>query len=87
MGIISAIAVFFVIWWTVLFVVLPFGMRVPENEELRLGTQEGTPTNPRIGRMALITTLISIIVFVTYYVMTQVVGFGLDDIPSIIPGT
>lgn len=87
MGIISGVAVFFIIWWTVLFVVLPFGMRVPEGEEQLLGTQEGTPTNPRIGRKALITTAISIVVFAIFYVVTQIIGFSVHDIPAIIPGT
>lgn len=85
MGIVSAVAIFFIIWWTVLFVVLPFGRRQGDEGDRYLGTQEGTPFDPRIARKAMQTTVISTVVFAIYYVLTQVYGFGFQDLPQIVP--
>ena len=85
MGWISGLAIFFIIWWTVLFAVLPFGNQIPEGEDQLLGTQEGTPKNPRIMRKAMITTVVAVIVFSTFYIVTQIIGFGIADFPTFIP--
>ncbi|MDY8109510.1 DUF1467 family protein [Fulvimarina sp. 2208YS6-2-32] len=85
MGWVSGLAIFFIIWWTVLFAVLPFGNRIPEGEDQLLGTQEGTPSNPRILRKAMITTIFAVIVFAAFYTVTEVIGFGFSDFPVFIP--
>ena len=39
MGILTAVAIYFVIWWTVLFAILPIGVKSQaENEDIVLGT-------------------------------------------------
>ncbi|MET3892462.1 putative secreted protein [Bosea sp. OAE506] len=61
----SAFAVYFVIWWTVLFAVLPFGVRSQvESGEVVQGTEPGAPALPGLMRKAIITTLIAAVVFV-----------------------
>jgi predicted secreted protein len=60
----SAFAVYFVIWWTVLFAVLPFGIRSQvESGEVVEGTEPGAPALPGLMRKAVITTLIAAVVF------------------------
>ncbi|MDP3409551.1 DUF1467 family protein [Bosea sp. (in: a-proteobacteria)] len=60
----SAFAVYFVVWWTVLFAVLPFGIRSQvETGEVVEGSEPGAPAVPGLRRKALITTLISFVVF------------------------
>ena len=60
----SAFAVSFVIWWTVLFAVLPFGIRSQvESGEVVEGTEPGAPALPGLMRKAVITTLIAAVVF------------------------
>ncbi len=60
----SAFAVYFVIWWTVLFAVLPFGIRSQvETGEVVEGTEPGAPALPGLMRKAVITTLIAAVVF------------------------
>ena len=51
MGIGTGIAIYFIIWWTLLFVSLPFRMR-PQFEDgpVTDGTEAAAPTNPQIGR-------------------------------------
>lgn len=60
----TALAIYFVIWWTVLFVTLPFGIRSQreEGEEIE-GTDPGAPSMPRMGRKMLWTTIISAIIY------------------------
>jgi predicted secreted protein len=59
-----AIAIFLTIWFTVLFAVLPFGVRSQEEAgELVPGTDPGAPVAPRLAMKALWTTGISLVIF------------------------
>ncbi|MEK7801239.1 MAG: DUF1467 family protein [Pseudomonadota bacterium] len=62
MSIVSGIVVYLLLWWTVVFCVLPFGMNPIKGNE-------GLPHNPKILQKALITTLISGILWVVIYVL------------------
>jgi predicted secreted protein len=65
MTIVGGLAVYFVIWWTVLFAVLPFGIRSQsETGEVTQGTDPGAPMLPGLVRKGLITTVIAALVFV-----------------------
>jgi len=60
----TALAIYFVLWWVVLFAVLPFGVRSQmENGEAIAGTDPGAPSVPRIARKLLWTTVISAVIF------------------------
>ena len=64
MAISSAIAIFFVLWWIVLFAVLPFGVRSQrEDGEEIAGTDPGAPTLPGMLRKVIWTTAISLVLF------------------------
>jgi predicted secreted protein len=59
-----AIAVYFTTWWIVLFAVLPWGARSQNEEPDRLqGTDPGAPVAPKLGLKAVITTVISLVIF------------------------
>lgn len=61
----TAFAIFFVIWWVVLFAVLPFGVRSQEEHGAVVpGTEPGAPHAPFLIRKALWTTGVSAILFV-----------------------
>lgn len=82
----SAFAVFFVVWWLVLFAVLPFGVRTQEeSSDITLGTTESAPSLPRMGRALLVTTLISLVLVGIYYGVTAGLGYDFDDIPVFVP--
>ena len=56
----TALAIYFVMWWIVLFLTLPFGVRSQhEDGEGAPGTDPGAPILARMGRKLLWTTLIS----------------------------
>lgn len=60
----TAFAIYFVLWWVVLFAVLPFGVRSQiENGEEISGTDPGAPSVPRMAWKLLWTTVISAAIF------------------------
>ena len=64
MSITLGIAIYIVIWWTVLFAVLPIGVRTQgEDGVIVPGTPESAPTAPRLLRVVLLTTVISTVLF------------------------
>ncbi len=65
----TALAIYFVVWWIVLFAILPLGVKnAHEAGETTLeGNEPGAPVKHQMGRKALITTGVSAIVFVIIY--------------------
>lgn len=64
MSLTLCIALYFIIWWMVLFAVLPFGVRSQEETgEVVPGTPEGAPSAPRMLRVFAINTVVATIVF------------------------
>ncbi|WP_173932141.1 DUF1467 family protein [Chelativorans sp. Marseille-P2723] len=86
MNFMSLLAVFFIIWWLVLFVSLPFGLRTQDDEhDVVLGTPPSAPQGPHMLRVVIRTTLLSIVIFAVFYVLTRVLGYSFDDIPRLVP--
>jgi predicted secreted protein len=69
MPIYSILAVYFIIWWLVLFMVLPFGVRThAEQGDVVLGTTPSAPANLNLVRKMIITSAISaVIVYGIWY--------------------
>lgn len=64
MSLIFGLALYFIIWWVVLFAVLPFWVRTQaEAGEILLGTPASAPATPRLGRVLATTTLVAGLVF------------------------
>jgi predicted secreted protein len=69
MSVTTAIAIYFLIWWLVLFAVLPWGIRSQvEHGEISPGSDPGAPALPRLWLKLLWTTLVSGLVFGLLYV-------------------
>ena len=74
------------VWWTILFAVLPFGVRTQaEDDEVVLGTVASAPVKFRAWRVVLITTVASAIIYGTWFVSATYLGYGFDAIPVIVP--
>ncbi|MFY9839960.1 MAG: DUF1467 family protein [Xanthobacteraceae bacterium] len=73
MPVATALAIFFLIWWVVLFAVLPWGIRSQhEGEDMVAGTDPGAPVSVKIGRKLLWTTLVAIAIYaVCYFVYSK----------------
>jgi predicted secreted protein len=86
LGWINALAIYFIIWWTVLFAILPIGIRSQRDEnDVVLGTEPGAPATFSFARKAFWTTVAATLAFIAYYTTTQIFGFGLDSIPNLVP--
>jgi predicted secreted protein len=60
----TGFAIYFVIWWIVLFLTLPFGVRSQhEDGEGAPGTDPGAPVATRMGSKLIWTTVLSAIIF------------------------
>jgi len=82
----TAAALYFILWWLVLFAVLPFSVRTQEEEgDITLGTVRSAPRGNHAGRAMLWTTLWSALLFGA--IVGTVLWFDLsfEDIPRMIP--
>jgi len=64
MSLVFALAIYFIIWWIVLFAMLPIGVRTTEEsgEKSSPGFAESAPHRPRLLPKMLATTVVSAIV-------------------------
>jgi predicted secreted protein len=86
MAIISALAVYFVIWWLTLFVVLPIGLRTQaEDGDVVPGTVASAPTRFRGLRVMMTTTIVSALIYGGWYVASTYFGISVNDLPRILP--
>ncbi len=70
-----AVAIFLTIWFTVLFAVLPIGIRSQaESGDVAPGTDPGAPVTPRLAFKALVTTAVSIALFILLVLVLRVAG-------------
>jgi predicted secreted protein len=79
---VTMISIYLVIWWTVLFAVLPLGIRTHAEMgiDLKDGGDPGAPVNPNLKRKAITTTWVSAIVFAVLY---AVLFSGLVHLPQL----
>ena len=75
---VSGIIVFLLIWWTTLFAVLPWGNRPEEQPDK--GHVTSAPANPRLKQKFLVTTVISVILWLLVYVLIEI---GIIDFYTI----
>jgi predicted secreted protein len=69
MTIASSVAIYFIIWWMVLFAVLPWGVQSQDESGQRpAGTDPGAPVLPHLGRKLIWTTVLASIVFAAWHV-------------------
>ena len=84
-----ALAIYFLIWWLVLFAVLPWGVRrQDEEEEVVPGTDPGAPARPLLLKKAVATTLISAAIFAAGFAIWKTGMVALDRLwmPFAVPG-
>jgi len=67
----TAAAIYFVIWWVVLFAVLPFGVRSPADAgtEVEPGHDPGAPVVPALWSKVIWTTAVATVLFALCWVV------------------
>ena len=85
MGIGSYVAIYLVVWWTVLFAILPLGNKTyaEMGEPVPGGGDPGAPMNPNLRRKFFTTTWVAMIVFGLVWL---VIRFGLIPLQSLPSG-
>ena len=74
MTVTTALAIFALIWWVTLFMVLPWGIRSQheagsEGEPMAPGTDPGAPAHFSLGRKLFWTTVVSGVIYAACYVV------------------
>ncbi len=81
-GFIFGTAIYGIVWFLTLFMVLPFGVvSQSESGEVVPGSDGGAPSQPRIGRKLLITTLVSAVLYAGIYWLLTSGALANADIP------
>ena len=71
-------AIYFIIWWLVLFTVLPWGIRSQDEQgNVVPGTDPGAPAIHGLGRKVIWTTVVATVIFGVFYwaFVTRVIPF------------
>ena len=82
MAVATAIAIYFLIWWIMLFAVLPWGVSA-QGEEGVPGTDPGAPTVPRLKAKLIWTTIASGVVWAICAVLYTKGLVTLDGLASL----
>jgi predicted secreted protein len=83
MGIGTGIAIYFLIWWIVLFAVLPWGVR-PQGDEAVPGSDPGAPHVAGVGMKLLWTTVVSAVIFAVCAFVYLKGIVSLDDLADLL---
>lgn len=71
----GALSVYFIVWWTTLFAVLPFGVQSQSAAgDVMTGTEPGAPAVPGLNEKAIWTTIVSAFVFVATVAVLPLAG-------------
>jgi predicted secreted protein len=82
MSLATAIAIYVIIWWVVLFAVLPWGVRSQHEGDgtIAPGTDPGAPTVPGLRRKLVWTTIVAAVVFALWFAVYTYRLITIDDL-------
>jgi predicted secreted protein len=71
MPIFGGVVTFIVVWWIVLFMVLPFGIKSQAETKIHIvkGTEIGAPEKPNLKFKFLLTTLIALGIWGSFFLL------------------
>ena len=80
----TSICVYLTIWWTVLFAVLPLGVKSHAEAGIDLGDggDPGAPVDPKLKRKFITTSWVSAIVFALLWLCIRFHWIELPQIPA-----
>jgi predicted secreted protein len=85
MGISTSIAIYLIIWWTVLFAILPLGGKTHWSEGIEppvKGMDSGAPIEPRLKEKFLLTTAVAAVVWLLLMASIHFHWISLPTFPS-----
>jgi predicted secreted protein len=66
---VTTLAIYFTVWWTVLFVVLPWGAQAPA--EVEPGMAASAPAKPRLMLKFAITSVLALIITLALWLVAE----------------
>lgn len=83
MQLVSMLAIYFIVWWLTLFIVLPWGASSAHElgEEVEPGQMKAAPVKPRMLLKFGITTIAAGVICAIIYFVAESGVVSLDDIP------
>ena len=83
MSITGSVVVFIILWWLVLFIILPRNINSQQEKgNIIEGTDPGAPTNPNIVKKLVITTFITSLLFAIIFFLTYFNILNIREILS-----
>jgi predicted secreted protein len=79
-GPVTIVAIYLIVWWTVLFCVLPLGMNQQDQKPPTDGAQWGAPDKPDLKRKFITTTWLAAVVWA---VIMLVIFTGWLPLPNV----
>lgn len=80
-GFVEGLVVYLITWWIVIFVVLPIRITGQhETGEIVEGSEPGAPVDPRLKEKAALTTLITSVLWLTFFAVMEL---GLVDLNAL----
>ena len=76
----TGVMVYIVLWWTVLFAVLPLGVSRVQNPGK--GEERGAPERPGLLRKAIITSIVAAVLWIVFYFLHQTDIFSFRGGPD-----
>jgi predicted secreted protein len=71
MGWAAGISLYVIIWWIVIFTVLPWGVQAVGSDEVAKGHASGAPRKPRILTKMAVTSLVAALIWGVFYLVYQ----------------
>jgi predicted secreted protein len=83
MSLVLGIALYFIIWWVMLFAVLPLGVRTQGDAgEIVQGTPDSAPVAPKALRIIGLTTALATVVFIVVWLAMR---YKLIPLETVLP--
>jgi predicted secreted protein len=82
MAVSTSIAIYFLIWWVVLFAVLPWGVRA-QGEGGAPGTDPGAPVMTNLKLKLVWTTLLTTVIFAGFFLVYTRKLVSLEDLATL----
>lgn len=79
MGWVTGIAIYVVVWWIVVFAVLPWGVRTVDASDIAKGHAAGAPQKPGVLRKMAVTSVVAAIVWLGIFLLVEYSGISLRE--------
>ncbi len=65
---INFVFIYIIIWWILIFCVLPFGIEIDDNRVNTPANDSGAPKNPKLKKKFIITSILAFIVTISWMI-------------------